>query len=178
VPTNGVRVAGPANFNFNPRTEGTNMKRNLSLLIAGIVFCLINTTSYAQSENLKLRFQVPFPFVVQNALMPAGEYEISAPAHMVLELKNTKTPASAFEHVQPPSSRKEANGQKRLLFHRYGDQYFLVAVSDGSWQSAYDFRYAKQEKQLADLKPKPRLKIVAVLGDGSITTTDIGGEQR
>ncbi len=150
------------------------MKRILSLAAATIAICLMTTATQAQTDNLKLRFRVPFPFTVENATFAAGEYEITQPARLVLELRNIQSQAAAFEHVQPAGSRKEADGRLRLIFHRYGGEYFLAAVSDGSWQSTYDLWLSKEEKRLADASPMPHLKVVGVLANGTVQAADVG----
>ncbi len=150
------------------------MNRILSLAASLIVVSLMATATQAQTDSLKLRFRVPFPFTVENATFAAGEYEITQPARLVLELRNLQNQAAAFEHVEPAQSQKEANGRMRLIFHRYGSEYFLSAVSDGSWQSTYDLRPSKGEKQLADASPMPHLKIVSVLVDGTVEATNRG----
>jgi hypothetical protein len=152
------------------------MKRILSLAVSIIVVSLMTTATHAQTDNLKLRFHVPFPFTVENATFAAGEYEITQPARLVLELRNLQSQAAAFEHVESAHSQKEANGRMRLIFHRYGSEYFLAAVSDGSWQSTYDLRPSKEEKHLADASPMPHLKVVSVLANGTVPVADVGGK--
>lgn len=150
------------------------MKRILNLAAVTIAICLSTVSTYAQSESLKLRFNVPFPFTVENTTFSAGEYEVTAPAHLILELRNVGSQASAFEHAQPARTTKEADGRVRLIFHRYGGEYFLAAVSDGSWASTYDMRPSKEERRLADISPRPQLKVVGVLAHGTVETADIG----
>ena len=150
------------------------MKRILCLAASLIAVCLMTTVTHAQSDSLKLRFHVPFPFTVENTTFAAGEYEVTEPARLILEVRNLQGQAAAFEHVQPARSRKEADGQLRLIFHRYGGEYFLAIVSDGSWQSTYDLRPSKEEKRLADATPMPHLKVVSVLANGTIQAADMG----
>ena len=149
------------------------MKRILCLAVSIIVVSLMTTATQAQTDSLKLRFHVPFPFTVENATFAAGEYEITQPARLVLELRNVQNQAAAFEHVESAHSQKEANGRMRLIFHRYGSEYFLAAVSDGSWQSTYDLRPSKEEKRLADASPMPHLNVVSVLANGTVQA-DVG----
>ena len=56
------------------------MNRILSLAVSIIVVSLMTTATHAQTDSLKLRFHVPFPFTVENATFAAGEYEITQPA--------------------------------------------------------------------------------------------------
>lgn len=142
------------------------MKRIVFALGATITVCLITAASQAQGQGLELRFHVPFAFTVESTTFPAGEYKVTEPAHMILELRNVKDKAAAFQHVQPARSRKEAVGRVRLLFHQYGNEYFLATVSDGTSSSTYDCPESKAEKQLADAGPKSRLKLVTVLSAG------------
>jgi hypothetical protein len=62
----------------------------------------------------------------------------------------------------------------RLIFHRRGSEYFLAAVSDGSWQSTYDFRVSKEEKRLADASPASHLKVVSVFANRTVGAADMG----
>ncbi len=150
------------------------MKRIMHLAVATIVIGLITTATHAQSGNLKLRFLVPFPFTAGNTTFAAGEYEVIQPQHSVLALRNVEDQAAAFQNVRPARSRKEADGRVRAIFHRYGTAYFLAAISDGSWQSTYDLWRSNKEKRIADISPRPQLKIASVLSDGTVVTADNG----
>ena len=75
--------------------------------------------------------------------------------------------AAAFQHVQLGRSGKEANGRVTLIFNRYGKEYFLATVSDGTSSSTYDCPESNEEKRLADAGPKSQLKLVTVLSTGS-----------
>jgi hypothetical protein len=144
------------------------MRRILSVSAATIAVCLIATAAYSQSSNLKLRFHVPFAFSVKNETFPAGEYEVTRPAHSVLRVHNlVGNHTSAFEPVVPAQSRKEGNGGVRLVFHRYDNEYFLAFVSDGSWESTYDFQISKEETRLANANPRKPETIVSVTPNGT-----------
>jgi hypothetical protein len=149
------------------------MKRFLYLAAATIAICLIATPTYAQSSSLRLRFHVPFPFTAQNSSFPAGEYEVTMPASMVLELRNLKDQAAAFAHAVP-SNWNEADGPGKVVFHRYGSEYFLSLVSAGSGLSTYSFQMTKEERRIADASPRPQLKVVSVLVNGAVQTANAG----
>jgi hypothetical protein len=144
------------------------MKRILSVTAATITICLMTTAAYSQSSNLRLRFHVPFSFSAMNETFPAGEYEVTQPAHFFLKVHNlVGNHTSAFEPVVPAQSRKEGAGRVRLVFHRYDNQYFLAFVSDGSWESTYDFQISKEETQLANASPRKPVTIVSVNPNGT-----------
>jgi len=143
------------------------MKRILCFAAATIAICLIAPVAYAQGSHLKLRFHVPFQFSVKDKTFPAGEYEVSQPWHLSLSVRNLENYTSTFESVVPAQSRNEGNGHVRLVFHRYGNDYFLVFVSDGLWESTYDFQISKAEKQLANAIPQKPMTIVSVNQNGT-----------
>jgi hypothetical protein len=143
------------------------MRRILSVTAATIAVCLIATAAYAQASNLRLRFHVPFAFSVKNKAFPAGEYEVTQPVHFFLNVRNLGNHTSAFGPVVPAQSRKEGNGRVRLVFHRYDNEYFLAFVSDGSWESTYDFQMSKEEIQLANANPRKPATIVSISPNGT-----------
>jgi Xaa-Pro aminopeptidase len=150
-------------------------KRNVSLAVTIIAICLITTATHAQrSGTLVLRFRVPFPFTVENKTFAAGEYEVTQPTQLTLGLRNVENQASAFEHVQPAGSSKEVDGRARAVFHRYGKSYFLAAISDGSWQSTYDFHRSNKEAELIAKDPTRRLEVVNALSNGTVVTAESG----
>jgi hypothetical protein len=150
------------------------MKRILFVLAATIWISLLTTAGQGQSEGLSLRFHVPFAFTVENSTFAAGGYEITQPAHLILELRNVNSQAAAFQRVQSARSRKQADGRVRLIFHHYGNEYFLAAVSGGTSNLTYDCPVSKQEKRLADASPRPQLTVVSVLSDGNIPAAGVG----
>jgi len=144
------------------------MKPILFLAAAAMALCFMTPTSQAQSSHLRLRFYVPFSFSVSNQTFSAGEYEFTQQTHFVFEVYDLKDHASAFETVQPAQLRTEGNGRVRLVFHRYDNQYFLTAVSDGSWESTYDFKTSTEEKLLARANPRKPVMIVSIDPGGAV----------
>jgi hypothetical protein len=142
------------------------MRRILSTT-AAIAICLIVTAAYAQSSNLRLRFHVPFAFSAKNKTFPAGDYEVTQPGHSVLNLCNLGNQTAVFETVTPAQSQKEGDRRARVVFHRYDNEFFLAFVSDGSWESAYDFQMSKEEMQLANANPRKPATIVSITPNGT-----------
>jgi hypothetical protein len=144
------------------------MKRILSIAAAIITISLMTSTAYSQSSKLRLHFHVPFAFSAKNETFPAGEYEVTRPAHSFLRVHNlVGNHTSAFEPVVAVQSRKEGDGRVRLVFHRYDNQYFLAFVSDGSWEATYDFQISKEETQLANANPQKPITIVSLTPNGT-----------
>jgi len=149
--------------------------RNVSLVLTIMAICLITTATHAQKSGpLLLRFRVPFPFTVENITLAAGEYEVRQPTQFVLALRNVESQAFAFEHVRSAGSSKKVDGQASVVFNRYGGAYFLAAISDGSWQSTYDFERSSIEKELTRKSPTWQPEVVSVLSNCNVVPADIG----
>jgi len=58
------------------------------------------------------------------------------------------------------------------VFHRYGSRYFLAAVSDGSWESTYDFKTSADEKQLAPPSTRTPMMTVSIDQEGTVLVPD------
>jgi hypothetical protein len=144
------------------------MKHTRLLTAVTFAFLLMTPMMHAQLTHLKLQFHVPFSFKIDNQTFAPGDYEFTQQSLFLLEVCNVQAHASAFQSIQPAQSRKEGNGQIRLVFHHYGNQYFLTAVSDGSWQSTYDFKTSTEEKLLAQASPRKSVMTVSIDPGGTV----------
>ena len=94
-----------------------------------------------------VRAQIPFDFHVGDSLMPAGNYQISAlnDDGSALRIGDGKRGTIALTDSKQAKAGSEA--RPRLIFHKYGDQYFLVAVW-GADQTGRELRESKRERRL------------------------------
>src|SRR5579859_4598114 len=101
------------------------MKRNpisySSLLLLSLLLSV--TGAHAQSAA---RANVPFAFKVGTAQMPAGTYTIrSEVGSNIVTIHNVQAGKSAMAMGRWEAPTKNSN---KLIFHRYGGQYFLSAI--------------------------------------------------
>jgi hypothetical protein len=110
------------------------MRRNLVLI--AVIFCVVFASGVAAagSVNRVIRVEVPFTFTVGNNTLPAGEYVvqmghsgIGAALGSTLVLTRTATSAS-FVVRTLPAQNQEFRPEAKLVFHRYGDRYFLASA--------------------------------------------------
>jgi hypothetical protein len=139
------------------------MKHILYFAVAIIAICLMTPAAHAQRSDLDLRFHAPFPFSVGNNTFAAGDYMITRQGHLKLIFCNQENHTAASVSVLPASSHKYGNGHARVVFHRYGDQYFLAIVSEGSMDSSFGMYTSNQEKQLANASPQKPVTTVSVV---------------
>jgi hypothetical protein len=114
-------------------------RRNVMKKLSAIAFFAIANlamagNSFAQTQAVKAN--IPFDFTVGQRLLPAGTYVIEKVQDSVITLKNLNKPIQIMGLTLPDSS--VARGDSKLIFNRYGDQYFLSKVL--SEQAGMDLR--------------------------------------
>lgn len=110
----------------------------------------------------KIVFQVPFQFTVANKAVPAGEW-IVQPVTMdgrTLVIRNTAAGLNLFSPASLGESKNTA-GAYALVFHEYGNQYFLVEMKLAGDRSIYRLQESKVESELRAQKIPADEKILA-----------------
>lgn len=91
------------------------------LTIASLATC---TGAIAQQPAL--RAHIPFDFTVGDTWMPAGEYSITSPIEHLVQFRSADLAKTAT--IVSLSSHDESGSGSKLVFDKYGDQYFLHRV--------------------------------------------------
>ena len=121
------------------------MKFNSIAQSSLVVLSLLFTAAGAHAQSAALA-NVPFAFKVGKAQMPAGAYAIQRNhASNVVTVRNVQTGTSALVLTRQESPSKKTD---KLIFHRYGSQYFLAEILGGQGSQATVLPATKQEKEL------------------------------
>jgi len=118
--------------------------------ISALMLLFIPALAAAQLQDSdRIVTQVPFRFVVANTVIPAGECSIqrSDPAGSVLIVTNRAAGVHIFAKAAPQES-KQAAGAYTMVFHKYGDRYFLVALKMEGSRAVYLLDQSKLEAEL------------------------------
>lgn len=131
------------------------MLKRAGICIAILSLLVIVGLPLAQAQSHRLlTAHVPFDFYVRDRLMPAGTYAITPLSADGALLRISSAENDAAVSVMTNSAdpdRQHASGA-RLLFRRYGSQYFLAAA----WRDAESGRAlarTKRERSLAQETP-------------------------
>jgi hypothetical protein len=137
------------------------MKRITAIALLAIANFAMAGTSFAQSKMV--RANVPFDFTVGKQLLPAGTYTIKRESEGLIVIKNHDKPITVLT-IADPDGAKSPNGGK-LLFHKYGDQYFLSEILADSADLDVRVHPSKAEKtaqlQQAMIHPSSEVFIAA-----------------
>ena len=104
-------------------TETTSKLRTYCLAcILGVVAIMSASKGFAQGGEM--RVNVPFAFHNGSQLMPAGVYSVTIQSEHLILLRGYSK--SGFVPTNPEIGKAAEKG--KLVFQRYGDQYFLREV--------------------------------------------------
>ena len=123
------------------------MRKRICLSLVALSFLVSMATvapAYAKSVD-GMKAQVPFDFYVGDRLAPAGEYGVTSlnDDESALRICNGRQGNTVLTN----SATEMGEGRPRLVFHKYGDQYFLAAVwgTDNTGRTLHE---TKRERQL------------------------------
>jgi hypothetical protein len=130
------------------------MKKLIISTIVAISFgAALFATTLAAPFTVKIRADIPFDFMVGKKRLPKGEYLIESVSDSgVLTIRNTKKgKAVTFNTIK---SKPTDSNKSKLLFNRYGEQYFLSRIWDPSSETILKLTKSKTEKRIAKLAKK------------------------
>ena len=108
--------------------------RRILVIGLGALMCLAATAGSARAQDT-LEVKVPFDFMANGHLLPAGNYTITRDnmASSVFLIRNDKG-GGAFVATHPAGGHDPSGNQPSLTFVRHENQYKLSAI----WESAND----------------------------------------
>lgn len=106
------------------------MQKQVLRIVVSVVALLASFIAMAQGPSGKVLVNVPFEFVVGSQHMPAGRYMVMSVANGFLQIRDTEV-AGNQTLLQANVLYSDVPKDAKLIFHRYGDTYFLAEVWNG-----------------------------------------------
>jgi hypothetical protein len=135
----------------------------LSVCAALLLLAVVGAVPAIGQSSIKLEANIPFDFVIGGKTLPAGEYTIdTAAANLpaVLIFKNVQAHASALAMTNPVET-KTGKGANKLVFHRYGTQYFLSSVWVANDRVGRALSTSKLEREMSAGLERPTEVLIA-----------------
>ena len=120
-------------------------KRMLALALVALPIMAVAQ----MGSSTRIVGQVPFPFMVGNKQVPAGEC-IVQPATggtRILVIRNRSAKVGLFTPAMPDEAKK-ASDSYALVFHKYGDTAFLTGIKLAGERTIYKIPESKAEAEL------------------------------
>ena len=124
-----------------------------------LVAWLMVPATHAQSIMLKA--DIPFNFVVGDTQLQSGEYHVKQLRPGVIQLQGKVTSSSATVLTMSTQARQLPDVGK-LVFNRYGDQYFLSKIWAPSSNSGRELPKSHLEREVAQRFSNGGTTVIAV----------------
>ena len=117
----------------------------LSILAVGAV-----ATASAQLPGTRTSAQIPFDFIVGEKTLPAGLYELRRIGNdpYVLCIQNVDDSRNVMIFYTSLLDDRDSIRQSALVFHRYGDIYFLAKIMSQYEGFARELQPSERERSM------------------------------
>jgi hypothetical protein len=125
------------------------MKSARTLITICLLFTTVSLFAQTTPSQRLMRVNVPFAFSVEDHSLPAGEYLVlTVTPERSIRIVSADGKHSAIVNTLP-NYAKSPSESSRLVFHRYGDEYFLAQVWTGGQNVARNPLSSKRAMEIA-----------------------------
>ncbi len=121
-----------------------------AVVIGCLLVLMITVPAQAQMPGTTMRVAIPFDFIVKGKTLSAGYYEIErindSPEGLIIRAINNK-----HDHVMFETETTEAKtipNESEVIFHRYGDSYFLSEIFTAGERMGRELAASRAERNL------------------------------
>jgi len=129
------------------------MKRQIANLLG--VLSLLLVAACANAQNVNVKANVPFDFTVGKSNLSAGTYNIQSISTGTGKVLVIRGEDAANSMLASPNSAETLNPSpdSRLVFHKYGSQYFLSQIWLEGERVGREFKISRREAEMAKSVP-------------------------
>lgn len=101
-------------------------------LVVGLMLAGAVVSANAQANANRVTADIPFDFIVGDKILPAGKYTVNTTASNRQGLRISNSAGKSLAMIFSLAiAEKTEERTARMVFHRYGQQYFLAEVWSG-----------------------------------------------
>ena len=142
-------------------------------LLAVITIIAVSASAKAQSLDYRLTANIPFDFSVADKKLPAGKYWINrsklSTGDLIIQIKSTNGHEN-ISRLTIPVITVNATKDASLVFHRYGDEYFLSEIWPAGGVTGRELPKSRAERELAR---KAQVNQIAAMKGPEVETVTI-----
>jgi hypothetical protein len=139
------------------------MKNSILHVIKAFSACAVLGVSSLAAQSHNLVANVPFDFTVMNQHFAAGTYTVtSETSQSPILIRGRENGAAMFVLTLPATSGK-TRADAKLVFDRFGSQYFLRNIWYAGTNEGQQLRISKAERELAQNSQKPEQTTLVVV---------------
>ena len=142
-------------------------KQSMTIMAVTMLFATLAVALVRAQETDNVAVTIPFDFAIGGKTLPAGGYYLRRSLEgprIVMQIRSKDDNQSFYLSTHPLQGR-DVQAESKLVFNRYGDQYFLSQVwiagrTDGQ-ELARTSRERVLQREIARSKTKPEAIAVA-----------------
>jgi hypothetical protein len=144
----------------NERKRRNHMRKQI-ISVAAVLFLSIIAAGQCRAQQTPIVVNVPFAFQAGDKMLPAGEYRIRRvlAADETIQLVRQSDGDASTMVTTLPVERRDAPSP-RMIFLRYGNEYFLAQIWTGETQGRQLYK-SHTEKELATTKGSEEVALLA-----------------
>lgn len=131
------------------------MKTLLSHIVAVLSLCaMLGMPSLSAQVNHTIVANVPFDFTVLDLHFSAGTYSLTSESPQSAICIRGRSGSAMFV-LGNAAQANQVQRDGKLVFHQYGNQYFLSKIWYGGTDEGRELRVSKVEQEVAQTMTKP-----------------------
>lgn len=123
--------------------------KGLAMLTLIVAIAMATAVVSSAQSSRQVVAHIPFEFVVGDKAMPAAEYRVRPAAALgrgiLIQTADASNAAIRLTNTLEPRNNQT---RARLVFHKYGRQYFLAEVWTGGDDSGLQLLKSRQERAI------------------------------
>jgi len=121
--------------------------KGVSILTLLVAVAFVTAVAPAKGQSVALRANVPFEFSVGDKPLASGEYRVTRISHDAMTIAGREDSAIRLS-IAIESNKVQEQG--KLVFHRYGENYFLAEVWTAGDKTGRKLLKSKQERRIEE----------------------------
>ena len=138
----------------------------VSLLALSLAVSILGAGPASAKSIDGLRAQIPFDFHVGDKVIPAGDYVVNAMSddEKTLRIREAGGGESAAALTNLTLAKQNSEASPRLVFRKYGDQYFLAAVwgEGGAGRTLRESSSERDARRGREVAGNARMEVVTI----------------
>ena len=133
-------------------------KDNVRMIVTLTLFVAVVASSVIAQGRPQFRADIPVNFHVAGQTKPSGKYTLDRPTSTNgMVLVRSLNGGKAVYAISNGKQAKSTPENTKLVFRRYGDQYFLAQIWAKGDQAGILFPVTKEEKKVINSRPDRHL---------------------
>jgi hypothetical protein len=121
------------------------------ILLGALLILTSAGSATAQSLSNRPKFDIPFDFAFGETKLPAGKYTVGRALNSSDDLSISISDSAGRSKaivLSQAVTKSQRESRASLVFHRYGDQYFLVQVFPAGGATGRQLRESRLERKV------------------------------